>query len=257
MKVRKLAVPYSTVFIHQLPEGTQNIIRKDLESHAREHGYRLEYDMEAKDYVAMSRRFCDMDDIYMDTHLKFCREGEDIVAYQESIRRTITLELPEDDLKAICQKAGGAGLKVSELLENFIEDLVYSSRNNGSDERMYANQWFDRCWFGMGFHKSFLGYLIEMDESEAFIDAWEDLEEYKQQKEFDRYEREDMESLEGYIKRAYENYKESCEVKQDSFEEDMKIVLDWYAEVEKMEEGTKEKARDKERCSEEGRRIIK
>jgi len=145
----------------------------------------------------------------------------------------------------------------NQLLENFIGDLVYSTRNNGSDERMYANQWFDRCWFGMGFHKSFLRYLIEMEESEAFIDAWEDLEEYKQQKELGRYEREDMESLEGYIKRAYEDYKESCGVKQDSFEEDMKIVLGWHAEVEKMEEGTKEKARDKGRCPEEERRIIK
>ena len=61
VKERVLAVPDTSIFIAELPEATRNIIRKDLEEHAREHHYRLEWDRESKDYVAMSRRFCDME----------------------------------------------------------------------------------------------------------------------------------------------------------------------------------------------------
>lgn len=71
-------------FIAELPEATRNIIRKDLEEHAREHHYRLEWDRESKDYVAMSRRFCDMENIYTDTYLHFCETGEDIDPYEKA-----------------------------------------------------------------------------------------------------------------------------------------------------------------------------
>ena len=81
VKERVLAVPDTSIFIAELPEATRNIIRKDLEEHAREHHYRLEWDRESKDYVAMSRRFCDMENIYTDTYLHFCETGEDIEPY--------------------------------------------------------------------------------------------------------------------------------------------------------------------------------
>ena len=49
VKERVLAVPDTSFFIAELPEATRNIIRKDLEEHAREHHYRLEWDRESKD----------------------------------------------------------------------------------------------------------------------------------------------------------------------------------------------------------------
>ena len=49
VKERVLAVPDTSIFIAELPEATRNIIRKDLEEHAREHHYRLEWDRESKD----------------------------------------------------------------------------------------------------------------------------------------------------------------------------------------------------------------
>lgn len=68
----------------------------------------------------------------------------------ETIReRTITLNLSEADMERIRKKAGDAGLTVSELLENFVGDLIDGTYSNGSDERMYAQRWFDRCWFAM------------------------------------------------------------------------------------------------------------
>lgn len=64
VKERILAVPYTTVFIAQLPKETQDIIREDMKLHARENGYRLEWDAEARDYIGMTRRFCDIEEIY-------------------------------------------------------------------------------------------------------------------------------------------------------------------------------------------------
>ena len=57
--------------------------------------------------------------------------------------RTYHLNLSDNDVKRLVLKAGEFNLNVSELLENFIGDLISGTYSNGSDERMYANQWFD------------------------------------------------------------------------------------------------------------------
>ena len=51
--------------------------------------------------------------------------------------RTITLKLSDADVERISNKAERHGLTVSELLENFIGDLVGGTYSNGSDERDY------------------------------------------------------------------------------------------------------------------------
>lgn len=45
--------------------------------------------------------------------------------------------------------------------------------SNGSDERMYAEQWFERCWFGMFPDFTFLKYLIEWGFIEDALETWE------------------------------------------------------------------------------------
>ena len=68
----------------------------------------------------------------------------------ETIRsRTIEVKLSDADVKRISEKAAAHGLTVGELIENFIGDLVCGTYSNGSDERMYAEQWFERCWFAV------------------------------------------------------------------------------------------------------------
>lgn len=85
--------------------------------------------------------------------------------------RTIEMKLSDEDVKSISEKAGAHGLTVAELLENFIGDLVGGTCSNGSDERMYAEQWFNRCWFGTSPDLTFLRYLIEWDSLKEIIDA--------------------------------------------------------------------------------------
>jgi len=93
--------------------------------------------------------------------------------------RTLQLKLSAADCERIAERAGACGLTVSELLENFIGDLVSGTYSNGSDERMYANNWFDRCWFGMFPEDTFLRHLIEWGDLENFLDSYEYMQDKK------------------------------------------------------------------------------
>jgi hypothetical protein len=238
VKERVLAVPYTTVFIAQLPRATKNIIREDLMQHAKENGYHLDWDLEAQDYVGMTRRFCDIDGIYNDTVLKFCEPGEDIEAYEKSIQRNIVLKLPNEDVENLCAKTARAGLTVSQLLENFVYDLVHSDRANGSDERMYANQWFDRCGFSFSFSQTFLVYLIEWGEVDTAIEMWEELEDYKDQGELDEYEKQDVAVLTEALEKMFRDYQEDNKEPADlTLESGMEKVLKWDKERKELLRG--------------------
>lgn len=240
VKERKLAVPNTTIFIAQLSAGTRNIIRKDLEQHARENGYHLDWDWEAKDYVGMTRRFCDIDEIYKDTKLVFCEPGIDIEEYEISLQRNITIKLPDDDIDALCKKAAKAELTVSQLIENFVSDLIDGSRTNGSDERMYAQQWFERCWFSSPMEETFLSYLIDFGQTDTAIETWEELEYYKKQSELDEYDKEEVELLNEEINELFNDYKKlytNCA--DETLEEGMKRVTEWFKEREELMNGNK------------------
>lgn len=239
VETRKLAVPYTTIFICQLPKATQEIIEKDCISYASEKGINLEWDHEAHRLKALTGRFCDIEEIYNFTQLEFCEPGEDIIAYKESISRTITLELPDEDFRRLCKKAGEAGLKISALLENFVQDLVGGTRTNGSDERMHANDWFDRCWFGMEFNHSFLQHLVEWGGLENAIDIWDTLELYKDEENPDEEILEEIREMEEELKDMFDEYKSWHKDATDSFEEEMANVVEWYRDVKSIEERSK------------------
>lgn len=79
----------------------------------------------------------------------------------ETIReRKITVKLSDADCDRLARKCGKHGLAIGELIENFIGDLVCGTYSNGSDERDYAERWFDRCWFGMFPDKTLLNHLL-------------------------------------------------------------------------------------------------
>ena len=64
----------------------------------------------------------------------------------ETVReRTITVKLSDEDCNRVLEAAGRGGMTVGELLEKFIADLVDGTFTNGSDERMYARKWLNRC----------------------------------------------------------------------------------------------------------------
>lgn len=106
------------------------------------------------------------------------RQKEEISTIKE---RTILLNLSDADCDRILKKAAMYGLTVAELLQNFIGDLVDGTYSNGSDERMMAQDWFDRCWFRMCEEPTLLRHLLDYDyDIEDFLVAYK---EYNYSKE--------------------------------------------------------------------------
>jgi len=150
--------------------------------------------------------------------------------------RNISIKLSDADVERLCNKVGEAGLTVSELLENLVGDLVDGTYTNGSDERMYANQWFDRCWFGMDFgERSFLQWLITNDTVSEAIDEWTDLQFYKEQEELDEDDIEDVAFIKGTLNDLFGEYKkEELSSKDSPLEGEMEKVMQWHQEMTKL-----------------------
>ena len=160
---RALAVTDESVPVSLLPEETQEIIRHDMREYEIENGRCFKRDETGK-YLWMQRPFSELKKVlYSGTDLIYCEPEEVKKLYKKSRTYSIPIELSKADLRSLCCKAGSAGLTVGELLENFINDLIIGERSNGSDERMYAEQWFQRCWFSIDYGtSSFLSYLCNM-----------------------------------------------------------------------------------------------
>lgn len=108
---------------------------------------------------------------------------------QEEIKtikpRTYNLKLSDADYQRLSEKAGSCNMTAEELLENFIGDLVYGTYTNGSDERMYANEWFDRCGFSYtaDADKTLIQYMcsgLSVTDIECFVANISEIESIKE-----------------------------------------------------------------------------
>jgi hypothetical protein len=92
--------------------------------------------------------------------------------------RNYCLNLSDADVKRIANKAADYNLTVAQLLENFIGDLVDGTYSNGSDERMLANEWADRCCFSYESERSLIKFFSGYSSyaGEEFLDILEDIE---------------------------------------------------------------------------------
>lgn len=86
--------------------------------------------------------------------------------------RTISLNLSDADMERLAVKAALVGRTPSKLLQSFIGDLVNGTYSNGSDERMMANDWFDRCGFDYCGEKTFLRFLLRWDMLSDVVECW-------------------------------------------------------------------------------------
>lgn len=167
----------------------------------------------------------------------------------ETIRkRVLELNLSDADVKRISEKAGAVGLSVAELIVNFIGDLVCGTYSNGSDERMYAEQWFERCGFGMFPEYTFLRYLVEWGGGVGnVIELWEDIQSAKEDiahieadpKEYEPDEKAAYEEDISYWQEQLDKYwKEYTEQRKDekhrTFDEEMKTVIEWWQEYQRF-----------------------
>lgn len=154
---------------------------------------------------------------------------------------TIQVNLPEEDALRIANKAGRHGLTVGKLIEQFIGDLIDGASTNGSDERMYASLWFDRCWFSMFPDKTFLSYLIEVNKVKLVLQLWTDLQDAKNDIAYyeehpDETEPGEVEEIRELLQDTQEQidwyWNDYCQLKTEykkgSFEKEMGKVLEWH-----------------------------
>lgn len=120
----------------------------------------------------------------------------------------IELNLSEDEVTRLKIKAAQGGMSVSELLTSFANDLICGSQTNGSDERMYANDWYDRCGFTLG-ENSFLSALATDHVVDQYLETWDSLKSAREAyaEEEDEEIRAgilaDIEAYEAELKSAY------------------------------------------------------
>lgn len=153
--------------------------------------------------------------------------------------RDFKLNLSTADVDRLFEKAEGVGLTPSQLLENFIGDLVNGTYTNGSDERMCANQWFDRCGFSYSEQpKSFLGWLLEYSTGDTICDYamdWLMLKEYEEQAELDEDEALEMDSIKTEIMSDFEKYQKSpLAIEGTTLEREMRKVVAYRNERQKV-----------------------
>lgn len=99
--------------------------------------------------------------------------------------RSITIGLSDKDCEQLMKRCSMYGITVDQLLENFIGDLVSGTHSNGSDERMFANKWFDRCWFSYEPKNTLLKHLLDYGyDPEEFIYTIDALDSGIREKEF-------------------------------------------------------------------------
>ena len=114
---------------------------------------------------------------------------------------------------------------IGELIENFVGDLVDGTYSNGSDERMYAQQWFERCWFGI-FPED---YLNAMDNIKTAKEEKKYLEEHPEEADEEEasYLDDDIADWEEELKSMREDWKPENEPNMD---EEIERIKKWVTD---------------------------
>lgn len=129
--------------------------------------------------------------------------------------RIIKVKLSDEECELLLNKCGTSGLKVNELLENFIGDLI-GIHSNGSDERMFANQWYERCGFASFPVPTLLNHLLLWGyDPKEYLDILDNIESAKDDKK--------------YLEEHPEEANEEAQYLDDD-------IADWQEELREMRE---------------------
>lgn len=174
--------------------------------------------------------------------------------------RYIKLKLSDADCERVYNLCGRYNINVAELLENFIGDLVGGTYTNGSDERLFARNYFERI-FDSSEECTLLRWLLwqDYDVYDDFLEiidnienGYAELEDYK--KDPSVFDEEEIE----FLKTDIEDWeKQIADIKADFLKK--RKDADWNQEVEKVLTWWKEKERciqDGNKFDDTGRKII-
>lgn len=173
---------------------------------------------------------------------------EEIMEKKDTLKeRCITVRLSDETCRRLAARCGECGLTIGELIEYFVCDLVGGERTNGSDERMYANRWFERCGFGMFQDETLLRHLIlwGYDPGE-YIDILDNIETAKNDKAYLEEHPEEANEEAAYIDEDIADWEEDLSCMREGWEpstkpdmdEQIKIIKDWIQNTECFMEGS-------------------
>lgn len=140
--------------------------------------------------------------------------------------RTFRLNLSDADVERLFKKAAEVSLTAEQLLENFIGDLLDGTYSNGSDERILAGEWFDRCWFSYFYYDTFLAYLVRDGVYENFIDLLDCVSECREQ----------LEDIGDVNSKELAEDAEYYRMRMDEANKDIKEIFDEYCRVNRDHE---------------------
>jgi hypothetical protein len=181
----------------------------------------------------------------------FTAEDEELANLCITKKRTFSLELTDADTTAFIKKCYQDGTTPAEVLEGFICDLTGAQRSRGSDERMCAEQYYNRCGYGYFFsgeYRSFLQWLLYEELINTVADLLEDLTDIEEELQY--FKDHPGEAAEGEPEDLEENkadFKEQLEkihleyakeaTKPDTLEEGIKSVREYLETMRKAKEG--------------------
>ena len=169
--------------------------------------------------------------------------GEEQQKEIETIReRKITVKLSDADCDRLARKCGEHGLTIGELIENFVGDLVGGTYSNGSDERDYADQWFERCWFGMFPEPTLLNHLLCWGyDPKDYLSAMDNIETAKEEKKYlEEHPEEADEEEASYLDDDIADWEEELKdmradwnpEKKPNMNEEIELIKKWVKERE-------------------------
>ena len=168
------------------------------------------------------------------------RQQKEIETIKE---RTITLNLSDADCNRLARKCGKYGLTIGKLLENFVGDLVDGTYSNGSDERDYANRWFERCWFGMFPEQTLLNHLLCWGhEPKDYLDTLDNIEIAQEEKKYLEEHPEEADEEAQYIDADIAFWEVELKdmradwkpEKEPNMDEELELIKKWVKEREEL-----------------------
>ena len=162
--------------------------------------------------------------------------------------RNIALSLSDADFRRLWEIAEKAGMTAGGLLASFVGDLVGGTYTNGSDERMYAQSWYERCGFSCTAPKTFLLYLLKTGDIDGFVEAYREMEGMRlelaecgdqEEKDYIEFLENEIEELQSGTKEIFSSFLTWCgDEAHGNYDDEIKKVLTWYYNIKAASGGS-------------------
>ena len=93
----------------------------------------------------------------------------------------LVLDVSDEAMTDFFNMAYRDGTTPAEILEGFINDLVCSRNSNGSDERDFAERYYDRVGYGRMMPLTFCQWLLRDDSLSAVAEAMDDIQDFTEE----------------------------------------------------------------------------